>query len=198
MKKLIVLAIVFYLIFTACTHHCADFNADILSWMPYKVNDTISLKKNNQIIKFVVTNTFIDHTAKYSKSSMRKCGECDNYFGLEAGDANEKIYYESFNDQDITQLSFEIRDNGMSANTYDGLKNKTLLNSITIDSVTYQDVLVLSGDAILPNTIWKVVLAKNKGVIAAYYGDSIMTTQKNMLRTTSVEDYNLVNVDNCK
>ncbi len=198
MKKLIVLAIVSYLIFTACTHHCADFNADILSWMPYKVNDTISLKKNNQIIKFVVTRTFIYHTAKFKKPSMKKCGECDNLFGFEAGDANENIYYQSFDDQDITQLSFEIRDNGMSANTYNGLKNKTLLNSLTIDSVTYQDVLVLSGDAILPNNIWKVVLAKNKGVIATYYGDSIMTTQKNMLRTTSVEDYNLVNVDNCK
>ncbi len=198
MKKLIFFAIVSYLVFTSCTHHCADFNADILSWMPYKVNDTISLKKNNQIIKFVVTNTFINHTDKYSKSSMRKCGECDNYFGLEAGDANTYIYYESFSDQDISQLSFKIKDNDMSANTYDGLKNKTLLSSITIDTVTYQDVLVLSGDAILPNNIWKVVLAKNKGVVAAYYGDSIMITQKNMIKSTSVEDYNLVNVDNCK
>ncbi len=198
MKKLIFFAIVSYLLFTSCTQHCADFNADILSWMPYKVNDTISLKKNNQIIKFVVTNTFINHTAKYNKSSMRKCGECDNDFGLYAGNASDFIYYESIDDHDITQLYFEITANGMFGNTYNGLKNKTLLSSITIDTVTYQDVLVLSGDAILPNNFWKVVLVKNKGVVAAYYGDSIMTVQKNMDRTTSVEDYNLTNVNNCK
>ena len=198
MKKLIFFTIVSYLLFTSCTQHCADFNADILSWMPYKVNDTISLKKNNQFIKFVVTNTFIHHTAKYNKSSLRKCGECDNLFGLEAGNSIENIYYQSFSDQDISQLSFRIKDNEMSASTYDVLKNKTLLSSITIDTVTYQDVLVLSGDAILPNNFWKVVLVKNKGIVAAYYGDSIMTVQKNMDRTTSVEDYNLTNVNNCK
>jgi len=198
MKKLIFFAIVSYLLFTSCTQHCADFNADILSWMPYKMNDTISLKKNNQIIKFVVSNTFIHHTAKYNKSSLRKCGECNNYFGLYAGDANKHIYYESLDDQDITQIRFEIRDNGMPININSTFKNRTPLSSITIDSFTYQDVLVLWEDTIMPNNFWKVVLVKNKGLVAAYYGDSIMTVQKNMDRTTSVEDYNLTNVNNCK
>jgi hypothetical protein len=169
---------------TACSHKCDEFNEDILRWTPYHTNDTISFDKNGQTTQFLVTSTFLEHTSSYKG----KCA-CEDYFGFESGDATRHINFTSYDDQTTDNFILDIRD-GNNFGTH--FNNRQHLNSINIGTTTFNDVLIMSGDSLsATETIWKVIFAKDKGIIAIYYNDSVMITNKNLIRTTTTSQFNM-------
>jgi hypothetical protein len=183
MKKLKLPVFICCIILSACGKQCPEFNADILNWIPYHVNDTISFRKNNEIVQMIVTNTFLEHTGK----QKNKCA-CSNLYGFDAGDYARHISVSCYDDQVFIPDVLELHIDTYSTSP-NGLRNLSTLPSITIDSVTYQDIRVFTGDSI--SGIWKVMFAKNKGIIALYYSDSVMVTNRNTYKEAGVSDFNM-------
>lgn len=184
MKKIILLCIASYFLLNACSTHCDDFNADILNWIPYKINDTISLKDDQTIKNFVINSIYLDHTKKVRYGV--KCG-CGNSYGFEAGDQDKYIHVYCSDDKSFFPF-IQIKDGSKYGSAFD---NMSVLSDITIASNTYQDAIAFSTDS--THGIWKIIFAKNKGIVAIYYHDSVMMLTKNIYKETTTTDYNLNN-----
>jgi hypothetical protein len=188
MKKTLLILAAFCLLFTACNERCTDFYSPILSWIPYKVGDTISFNKNGEILRFIVTETYINHTEKINKRT--KCA-CSNQYGFSAGNDSSYIRFNAYDDHDITNSDLEICDGThYASSSQQSFHNRTPLSEITINHVTYRDLIVFSNDA-ADTSIWKVIFANNKGIVAFFCGDSVLNEPKDLVRLTNTANYNI-------
>ena len=172
MRKAIVLSLIIIIaIISSCKNQqeCPAFDRNLLVWAPYEKNDTIKFENNkNDTINFIISEkTIYDHKGIYKNGCF---SECSVYCVDNGKEFNYKIH--NYCD-DCIQFSLNIFLNNKSGSfSLDTDKlNDNIINETAIDNKKYTNVIIIKTDTIkYPNLshFWKIIIAKNKGVVKFY------------------------------
>lgn len=171
MKNKFILLIIIIVLSSCGKVDCPKFPDELLSWVPYTTNDTLSYKSNNKTLHHKIADNY--RTTSYSYKKNCDC-ECDIHagFSTELNEENYKIvatcsYY---SDNNIA-ISYKFHSNDLSdlfEFHYDFLNNQ--LNNIN-NIIDYElNGELLSNVGVKENTnnekIIKIYFTQKKGLIA--------------------------------
>jgi hypothetical protein len=153
-----------------CEENCPEFNRDILNWVPYKLNDTISFYKNDSVSNLVAFENQINHgEVEEFHLGCQKCSPCDQdeyAVSMTFDSVNIQIRY--FSSRNPSNSSIILRDMANSIET--GIYPDLSIGNYELNGKNYGDVMVYnnSNNPISGSKIQKVIIAKNYGIIAIY------------------------------
>ena len=156
------------LLLTSCEYNCPNFDENLLSWMPYKKNNSlIYTNQQHDTISFQINKVDISDGYTTSRKNRNCCesraivGEVNNLKGIGC----EIILLE--NSLSI-QVSIRIgNNNGLNFLETNDIYSDTQI--LSINNKQYSEVLVFERDTIkYDDEIWKIILANNYGIVQFY------------------------------
>jgi hypothetical protein len=141
---------------SGCGDRCDDFNNDIVSWMPYKVNEKIVLSDSVNTQTLVVHYCQITHSDKLSSGSTCLCS--DSYSLIMSSD----LFY-----LDVQFISSKVLEDSYIEINHEELIFSEELDSLELNGNVYQDVVVyLSTDPNFYGNYNKIIISKSIGILA--------------------------------
>jgi len=165
----------------SCKKECPSFDRSLLCWIPYEINDTILLSnnQNDTLFFFVNDKTIFDDNTKYGSYDKYSCGSLSSAYLEEINAGNSFIREEIFyggtkNIQLIISVYINKKVGEFSLST-DNIQN-SVIEEIIIDDKIFNNVIIIEADTIEHpkySEYWKVILAKNKGIVKLFGRDTI-------------------------
>ena len=166
-----------------CKDKCPEFNNDILNWIPYMDNDTISFYKGDTLKKLVVTENFVDHTDHVG--GCTKCA-CSEIYAIVMVFDSIQINF-SFNDSN-NPMSSSIQTNG------DYFSADTMIKSFDLNGKLYNDVIIYNchtngnSEYSITNKFNTIIISKAIGIIAIYIDSIIWILKDSSLKNKKISD----------
>lgn len=173
------LFLIFSFLLNSCTYYCPGFDdTPILSWLPYKTEDSIRYKNSKDTIVFIVNDDFVTKKDKITTGFPVMdidCGLVYAYYKTQIDKSTSLSINEYCVQDDYLSIRFINSDSiKMSYSFLKNFKSDTTNNDqkiiyhgkFEVNNVEYSNVYEIKQDTIKSNTrIWRILLAKDYGII---------------------------------
>lgn len=159
----IILISLFVLAVSGCDYNCPGFDTELLKWMPYELGDElIYTNQHNDTLIFTINEKEISEPFETHKGR----NACNSSFFIAAFEqVNSLSCGFTILDEDIT---IEISVNSC----YDNIKTTDInieQKEVVINNIIYNETIIFEKDTTInDDRIWKIILAKNYGIIQFY------------------------------
>jgi hypothetical protein len=144
---------------SSCKYRCPDFNTDILKWIPYQKNDSITFVFSQDTSMTLWAGEIEVHHTK-SIGLMDYCGVCRNDVNLFIGNSSFKIYFQ-LGDNDPPLMRINIKWNGEEY--YFGQISDSLMNYQLMGNKFENARAFYSNE--FDNDSSRVIIAKDYGIL---------------------------------
>ena len=181
MKTLNILVILLFCMLHSCQKECPPFDRSLLVWIPYNIHDTLRFINNSKDTLYfeVTTKEIYDDECTYGLWDKCGCHSKASMFSEEINNNDYLIREEiNYNNDESIHLSINVSidNNGGNFSLYTSNINSNVKEKISLNGVTYNNIISIESDTIeYPNLskYWKIVLAKNIGIIKIFGRDTI-------------------------
>ncbi len=157
----------------SCKVECPCFNKNLLTWMPYEVDDELLyVNQQNDTLFFTVKSKILSEEYKEKKRFEE---ECFSKAEFEISDdlSTSGYDYTIYNYKDGATIDFKfsilIHNNVYSSGGNSFLDIDCCLDTMTINNKLYQETITIERDTInFSDEIWKVIVANNYGIVKFY------------------------------
>jgi predicted DNA binding protein len=167
-KISIVLISLFVLAVSSCNYSCPGFDTELLKWMPYELDD--ELIYTNQYDDTLIFRIYQKEISESYETSHKNRNYCESHLYYDIAEISNQSINMIFRINKLennTSIGIEINIQNNSGFFYIETEN---LNTkiITLESNSYETITFENDTIGDDNEIWKVILAKNYGIIQFY------------------------------
>lgn len=177
--------LVIFFVLTGCGRRCEDFNADILTWMPYKIGDRIVLQKDEILDTLTVVQSEIYHTDKIG--AWVKCSCSDRYtIYLSSDTLNIIVTFEA--SHNVNASNVKVND--------EHLYFSERLNAFNFNDKQYSDVIIYKNNYQSQfKRFDSLLISKSIGIIGIIGSTGEWVIPDDSKRTIDLSSIDFINVD---
>jgi hypothetical protein len=169
------------LFLSGCSHQCEDFNTEIMRWIPYKLNDKITLTGNSGSNTLTVTKSEGYHT---NKVRYRTDCSCENSYYVTL--SSESLFIDfTFYDANSPEISdINIQGELLTSSEY--------LESLEVNGHVYNDVLIYENlNRSSSHNFERILVSKSIGIILIIKTDEELNIDDISVKQIELSDIKL-------